>query len=138
MELSQRTKKMRRRRNFCFILSNLMWIGTAVVLSILAFKKYATPKEAVESTQILSEAAKTLILSMSTTVFIGIIATIIIKDKMRTFMWTLSVVISAIMFDRPGMLIVLGMWLIEEYIIHNLYIFYKEKVSINKEIDRRE
>lgn len=140
MNYSPRTKKMIRGRNITFVLSTLMWVGTAVVMAILAFKKFAKPSDVVEgaeSMQLISEAVKTMVLSLSTTVFIGIIASIIIKDKIRTFMWMLSTVIAAVLFDRTGMLIVLALWLVEEYVIHALYTYYKGKVSINKEIDMR-
>jgi len=139
MVKSDRTKQVIRRRNIFMILSFLTWMITAVVMVFSAFSKFkgATPDDVVEKTEILSDAAKTLLTSLSITVVIGIVATIIIKDKIRTFVWMLSVIIAALVYKSTGMYIVLGLWLVEEYVFHTLYKYYATKVSINKEIDLR-
>ena len=140
MYKSDRTKQVIRRRNIFMILSFLTWITTALVMVFSAFSKFKgeTPAETVEHTELLSDAAKTLLTSLSITVIVGILASIIIKDKIRTFIWMVSVVLSALIYKSTGMYIVLGLWLVEEYVFHTLFKYYSNKVSINKEIDLRE
>lgn len=140
MYKSDRTKQVIRRRNLFMILSFLTWITTALVMVFSAFSKFKgeTPAEAVEHTELLSDAAKTLLTSLSITVIVGILASIIIKDKIRTFIWMVSVVLAALIYKSTGMYIVLGLWFVEEYVFHTLFKYYSTKVSINKEIDLRE
>lgn len=138
---SARTLKVIRNRNIFFIISNAMWIGTAVVLIFFALSKLGSKQaaeDAVVQTQIISDQLKTLLYSLSTTLIIGIIVSIIIKDKIRTFIWMVSVITAAILFNSKGMYCVLALWFVEEYIFHALYIKYKNLVQINKEIDLRE
>ena len=45
------------------------------------------------------------------------------------------VVLSSIVFGPVGMYIVLGTWLIDDYVIHKLFKYYKNKLSIRKEIE---
>lgn len=136
---SARTIKVIRNKNIFFIVSNALWIGTALFLVFVCCVKLGS-KEAVEeaSTQIISNELKAIIYSLSTTLIIGIIVSIIIKDKIRTFIWMVSVITAAILFNSKGMYCVLALWFVEEYIFHALYIKYKNLVQINKEIDLRE
>lgn len=140
MAKSKRTSEVIKKRNLFFIISLSMWVGTALFM-VLSIVSKITSKEAVEetieSTEFLSPQLKAILFSLSTTLLIAIVASIIIKDKIRTFVWEVCVVIAAILFKETGLYIVLGLWFVEEYIFHALYIRYKEKVSINKEIDLR-
>lgn len=138
---SQRTIDVTKKRNIFGFISYFLWITVVLVLVFFTFKKFSTPVEIVESAEsegFISESGKAFILSTSITVIIGVIATIVIKDKLRTFFWMVSVVLSAVIFKSTGMYIVLGIWLVDEYVFHNLYKYYKSKVSINKEIDLRQ
>lgn len=138
---SQRTIDVTKKRNIFGFISYFLWITVVLVLVFFTFKKFSTPAEIVESAEsegFISESGKAFILSTSITVIIGVIATIVIKDKLRTFFWMVSVVLSAVIFKSTGMYIVLGIWLVDEYVFHNLYKYYKSKVSINKEIDLRQ
>jgi hypothetical protein len=88
-----------------------------------------------DGVQIFTEEAKTLFLSMSITAIIGTVLTIFLKEGMRTFIWIVCVVLSSIVFGPVGMYVVLGIWLIDDYVIHKLFLYYKNKLSIRKEID---
>jgi len=142
--MSPRTKKVRKLRNIFAALSTILWIGTALVLVAIVFSKLAltskdaTVTEATKATaSILSEEVKNLLLSISTTAVIGILGTILIKDKMRTFIWMLNLVVCTVLYKETGMYVILVLWFLDEYILYSLYKHYKHLVVINKEIDRR-
>ena len=88
-----------------------------------------------DGVQIFTDEAKTLFLSMSITAIIGTILTFFLKEGTRTFIWVVCVVLSSIVFGPIGMYIVLGIWLIDDYVIHKLFKYYQGKLSIRKEID---
>ena len=88
-----------------------------------------------DGVQIFTDEAKTLFLSMSITAIIGTILTFFLKEGTRTFIWIVCVVLSSIVFGPIGMYIVLGIWLIDDYVIHKLFKYYQGKLSIRKEID---
>ena len=88
-----------------------------------------------DGVQIFTDEAKTIFLSMSITAIVGIILTFFLKEGTRTFIWVVCVVLSSIVFGPIGMYIVLGIWLIDDYVIHKLFKYYQGKLSIRKEID---
>lgn len=140
MAKSKRTSTVIKKRNVFLFMSLLMWVGTALFMVLSVVNKVTSKEaaeEAIETTEFLSPQLKAILFSLSTTLLIAIVASIIIKDKIRTFIWEICVVVAAILYKETGLYIVLGLWFVEEYIFHALYIKYKEKVSINKEIDLR-
>ena len=58
-----------------------------------------------------------------------------LKEGMRTFIWMVCVILGSIVFKEAGMYIALGCWLIDDYVIHKVFKYYKNKLSIRKEID---
>jgi hypothetical protein len=72
---------------------------------------------------------------MSITAVIGTILTFFLKEGMRTFIWIVCVVLGSIVFGAVGMYIILGVWLLDDYVIHKVFLYYKNKLSIRKEID---
>ena len=69
------------------------------------------------------------------TAVIGTILTFFLKEGMRTFIWIVCVVLGSIVFGAPGMYTILAVWLLDDYVIHKLFIYYKGKLSIRKEIE---
>lgn len=137
MATSERTKYLKRKRNLFAILSLGLWIGTALFLAIYAFATIGVnPTEG--GIEIFSKEMKDILVGIGTTTVIGIIGVIIIRDKIRIFVWMCSLVLSVILFKEVGMYVILGIWLVDEYIIHNLFKYYQKRVTINKEIDLRE
>ena len=134
--VSQRTKDVRKRSIICFIISTLMTVGVVLFVVISTFTKIG----GTESTgkDILSEAFKAQIISLSVTAIICLLLIFIIKDKIRHTLYMLSIIIAAIIYKEIGMYIIAGIWFIDEYIVHALYKHYKQLITINKEIDRRE
>lgn len=88
-----------------------------------------------EGVQIFTDEAKTIFYSMTVTAMIGTVLTFFLKEGMRTFLWIVSVVLSSIVFGAVGMYIVLGVWLVDDYVIHKLFLYFKNKLSIRKEIE---
>lgn len=138
MAASQRTKTLRKKRNLFGIISLVLWIGTVLFLAIYSFatKELPAPKEG--SIEFLTQEAKDWLFGLGITAVIGIIATLIIKEKMRTFIWMLSLIMAVILFGKTGMFVILAIWFIDEYVISALFRHYKRLVEINKEIDLRE
>lgn len=134
---SDRTKHCKKMRNIFGIISYILWLGTIAVLIAMCFSKMEKPIEK-ESMEILSNELKEKIYAFGTTAAIGIVATIFIKEKARTFIYMLSIIISVILKGEIGMYIVLGIYALDEFVIRVLYKYYCNKVSINKEIDLRE
>lgn len=134
---SDRTKHCKKMRNIFGIISYCMWLGTIVVIMIMCFSKIENAAEK-ESLKILSDELTEKIYAFGITAAIGIIATIFIKEKARTFMYMLSIILSVILKGEVGMYIVLSIYAADEFVIRTLYKYYSNKVSINKEIDLRE
>ena len=130
---SPRAKDLRRKKFIFGLISTLMWGGTVLVFAILAFTKFKAKDSS--GMPIFSEQLKSLIVSIGVTAIVGLIVSIIIKDKIRTFVFMASAVLGLYLYDATGMYIVLGIWLVDEYIIHSLYKMYSRKYEIRKEID---
>lgn len=88
-----------------------------------------------EGVQIFTDEAKTIFYSMTVTAMVGTVLTFFLKEGMRTFLWIVCVVLSSIVFGAVGMYIVLGVWLVDDYVVHKLFLHYKNKLSIRKEIE---
>ena len=50
-------------------------------------------------------------------------------------MWIVCVVLGALVYKDVGMYIALGTWLIDDYVIHKLFIYYHDKLKIRGEIE---
>ena len=132
MAKSERYKSLRKKSIILGIISYAALFITMTVCLIAGGVNFNALKDGV---QVFTDEAKTIFLSMSITAIIGTVMTIFLKEGMRTFIWIVCVVLSSIVFGPVGMYIVLGIWLIDDYVIHKLFLHYKNKLSIRKEID---
>lgn len=132
MAKSERYKSLKRKSIIFGIISYATLFITMTVCLIAGGINFNAVKDGV---QIFTDEAKTLFLSMSITAIIGTILTFFLKEGTRTFIWIVCVVLSSIVFGPVGMYIVLGTWLIDDYVIHKLFKYYKNKLSIRKEIE---
>lgn len=132
---SQRTKDVKKRAFIFWLLSTLITVGVVLFAVISTFSKIGGS----ESTgkDILSDAFKAQVISLSVTAIICVLLIFIIKDKIRHTLYILSIIIAAIIYKEVGMYIVAGVWALDEYVIHALYLRNKNLITINKEIDRR-
>lgn len=136
MKASKRTKDCKKLCLIFRIASTICWLGVAIFAVIAAFSKVAgSDKTGVD---ILSEAVKTKLISVSITVIIGLIISLIIKEKARTTVYMLGLICITMLYGEVAMYIVLAIWAIDEYVLFALYKRYKALIMINKEIDRRE
>ena len=129
---SERQKSLKRKTILFGVLSYGLLFVLSLVYLISAFSNFNLVKDGV---QIFTEEAKKIVISMSITYVIGAILMIFLKEGMRTFIWMVCVILGSIVFKEAGMYIALGCWLIDDYVIHKVYKYYKNKLSIRKEID---
>lgn len=134
---SERTKNLKKKKRIFGLISLCLCVGTLLFFIIYALATKEPPQPKDNGIQFVSDEAKDWLFGLAVTGVVAIVATIIIKDKMNTFMWMLSVVMSVILFGSTGMFIVLALWFIDEYILHTFYNKYKEEIVINKQIDLR-
>ncbi len=132
MAHSERYKSLKKRSIIFGIISYAALFITMVVCLIGGGINFNAVKDGV---QVFTDEAKTLFLSMSITAIVGTVLTIFLKEGMRTFIWIVCVVLSSIVFGPVGMYIVLGVWLVDDYVIHKLFLHFKNKLSIRKEIE---
>jgi|GEM_PF-1945508 len=132
MAKSERYKSLKKKSIIFGIISYAALFITMLVCLIGGAVNFNAVKDGV---QIFTDEAKTLFLSMSITAVIGTILTIFLKEGVRTFLWIVCVVLGSIVYKAPGMYVVLGVWLVDDYVIHKLFLYYKNKLSIRKEIE---
>ena len=130
---SPRAKDLKKRKIIFGLLSTLTWVVTGVVFIIIALTKFKTKDSS--GTPIFSPEIKSMIASIGVTAVIGLIVAIIIKDKIRTFVFMTSTVLASILYKEVGMYIVLAIWLVDEYIFHTLYKKFARQYEIRKEVD---
>lgn len=134
-KVSKRTKDVKKLALIFRILSVLCWLGVALVAVIVAFSKLGGSEKS--GIDILSEAIKTKLVSLSITVIIGIIISLLIKEKARVTIYMLSLILLTVVYGEVAMYIVLGVWALDEYVFYTLFKKYKRLAEINKEIDKR-
>lgn len=132
MSRSERYKQLKRRTIFFGILSYGILFVLSLVYLISAYVNFNAVQDGI---QIFTEEAKKIIISMSITYVVGGILMIFLKEGMRTFIWMVCVILGSLVFKEVGMYIALGCWLIDDYVVHKLYKYNKNKLSIRKEID---
>ena len=132
MAKSERYKSLKKKSIIFGIISYAALFITMLVCLIGGGVNFNAVKDGV---QIFTDEAKTLFLSMSITAIIGTVLTIFLKEGVRTFLWIVCVVLSSLVFGPVGMYIVLGVWLVDDYVIHKLFLYFKNKLSIRKEIE---
>lgn len=129
---SARYKELKRKTLIFGIIS---WGILFTLLTVYLIAGFANLNAVKDGVQVFSDEMKHVLISMSITAIIGIIATIFLKEGMRTFIWIACVVLGSLVFKSPGMYVALGLWLVDDYVIHKLFLHYKNKLSIRKEID---
>ena len=129
------TKKLKQKKNIFLTFDTAVWLLYPLIMLILAFSHLHGGTNLLN---IFSAPIKDVIMGFGITTAIALVGTIIIKDKMRTFLFMMALAISIALYGSVGMTISFIVWGIEEYILHNLYLHFKNKYTINKEIDKRE
>lgn len=133
---TKRTKDLIKLTRIFFLLSLCCFVGVAVFTVIATFTCLGGSEKT--GADILSDALKTQLISFSITTIICLILTLFIKEKIRTAIYMLALVINSVLFKEAGMYTILAIWFVDEYIFTALHKHYKTLFTINKEIDRRE
>ena len=129
---SERQKQLRTKTLIFGIIS---WSMLFTLLTVYLIAGFANMNAVKDGVQVFTDEVKHIVISMSITAIIGVIATIFLKEGMRTFIWIVCVILGSLVFKDTGMYIALSCWLIDDYVIHKLFLYYKNKLSIRKEID---
>ena len=132
MAKSERYKQLKKNTIIFGIIS---WATLFTLLTVYLIAGFANMNAVKDGVQVFTDEVKHLVISMSITAIIGVIATIFLKEGMRTFIWIVCVILGSLVFKDTGMYIALGCWLIDDYVIHKLFKYYQGKLSIRKEID---
>ena len=132
MAKSDRYKHLKK---LTIIFGIISWAALFILTTVYIIAAGININAVKDGVQIFTDEAKLLVVSMSITAIIGTVLTFFLKEGMRTFMWIVCVVIGSIVFGAAGMYIALGVWLIDDYVIHKLFLYYKNKLSIRKEIE---
>lgn len=132
MAKSDRYKHLKK---LTIIFGIISWAALFILTTVYIIAAGVNMNAVKDGVQIFTDEAKLLVVSMSITAIIGTVLTFFLKEGMRTFMWIICVVIGSIVFGAAGMYIALGIWLIDDYVIHKLFLYYKNKLSIRKEIE---
>lgn len=133
---SKRTKDTAKLSKIFGFLSFLCFFGVAIFTVIACFTRLGGGEK--DGMEIISEQLKSVLISTSVTIIIVTILALIIKNKVRTTVYMLALIVNGIIFKEIGMYSILAIWALDEYLFTNLHNHYKQLATINKEIDRRE
>lgn len=61
----------------------------------------------------------------------------LVADKVRPTVWMLDIILANYLYDSLGMYIVLGVWVIAEYIVLPISKRFANLYLINREMDKR-
>ena len=132
MAKSERYKSLKRKSIIFGIISYAALFITMLVMLISGYANFNAVHDGV---QVFTDEAKSVFVGMTITAVIGAILTFFLKEGVRTFIWIVCVVLGSIVYKEAGMYTVLGIWLIDDYVIHKLFIYYHDKLKIRKEIE---
>lgn len=137
--VSERTKEVKRKRNTFFILSLCLLLAAILFTFINVVIKLNVPKDASTGEPLvqISQGLVDKIVSFGVTFVIVLILALFIKDKARTAIYMLCLIISILTRGEFGAYFILAFWAFDEYVFYPLYKRFKNKVEINKEIDLR-
>lgn len=132
--MSSRTKQCRKRMIIFNVISTILWISVALFSVITVFIK--AKNLSFGSNDYVS--IKSGLISLGITIFLAAIACLVLSDKLKTFIYMLSVIIAALVFGKIGMIILFIIWFLDYYVFDTLSSHYKNSYQVNKEIDMRE
>ena len=132
MSHSERYKSLKKKSVIFGIISYAALFVTMLVMLIAGFANFNAVHDGV---QVFTDEARGVFVSMTITAVIGTILTFFLKEGVRTFIWVVCVVLGSIVFHEAGMYTVLGIWLLDDYVIHKLFVYYHDKLKIRKEIE---
>lgn len=132
---SERTKNVSKKALIFGLLSLMCFVGVALFSIIACLTRLGGSESS--GMEIISEQLKTVLVSFSVTLGIVTVSAIVIKNKIRTTVYMLALVMNGILFKEVGMYIILAIWALDEFVFAALHKKFKALKIINKEIDIR-
>lgn len=137
MKKTARMKQLKKRKFWLNVINYLLCYGTAVVLVLLKVigAEEGTP---------LKETLGTVVYGFIVAQLPLIAITVLVGTKIKPVVWMVDVVMANIVFGGPAIYFILGIWLIDEYVIcpiaNNTKIAYisSKEYAINKELEKNE
>ena len=136
MNQSEITKKYNKKYWTTFTISALLWFGICVFLVLYGFITSWKNNDSAEANAVV-DAIRATYSALLITLVVGLVIFIFIKEKLRNTIWMSNLVLSVTLFGATGMWIILSVWAFDEFVLIPLKKYYREKTSINKEIDKR-
>lgn len=140
--MSERTKSLKKLYRLFGLLSLVTFVGVALFAVISVFVKVGKPEittTGIESAKnILNDDFVKKIVGFGITTLILLAISLIMTNKLKTTVWIVSMIICTIIYGEVSMYIIAGIWLVNEYAFTPIAKHYKQKLTINKEIDLRE
>lgn len=124
--MSQTTKSLKTKKNIFHLLS---WLLT--FLPIIIWLGIAMAKS--------NDVTKTALAISVTIAGIFTLANLLLKYSIRSTVWILLIGIYIALKEITPLLIIIAVCtIIDEFIVHPLYVHYRDRYKINKEIDKRQ
>ena len=136
MPKSEVTKKYQKKYWTTFAISSILWLGTCLFLILYGFI-VAWKGDASSESNAVVDAIRATYSALLISIIAAIAIFIFIKEKIRNTIWMANLVISVVLFGSTGMWVVLSLWALDEFLIVPLKNHSREKISVNKEIDKR-
>lgn len=135
MKKTARMKQLKKRKFWLTLINYLLCYGTAVFLVLLKVcgAEAGTP---------LKETLGTVVYGFIVAQLPLIAITAIVGTRIKPVVWMVNVVMANIVFGGPAIYFILGIWLVDEYIIcpiaNNAKIAYisSKEYAINKEQEK--
>lgn len=129
MKMSAQTKKYKWGR-LLYILNWILCFGTLAgfIISCMAGAK---------GDESLKEKLGTVVYSFGVSLIPMIVIAVLVKDKIRPCAWMVDIVLANYLYGSIGMYIVLGIWVIGEYVCVPLSKRFQVLYLSNREIDKR-
>lgn len=85
----------------------------------------------------MKEKMGTVIYGFGMSLLPVVVLAILVKDKIKPTVWMIDLILANYLYGSVGMYVVVGIWVVAEYIIMPLSNRFKTLYLVNKEIDKR-
>lgn len=131
--MTQYTRKCKAKHVIFKIISYTLCFGAALAMIIYGFATGVFGKGGP-----IKDKIGTIMYSFILSLIPLVVLTIIAGKKVRPLVFMIDLVVANILFASIGLYTMLGLWICDTYIFTPLAAYYKNKYTINKEIDKRE
>lgn len=132
MKISAQTRKYKLAR-LLFILNWALCFGVAITLVSLCLAGVQPDPNGVS----MKEKMGTVLYGFGMSLIPVIVLAILVKDKIRPTVWMIDLILANYLYGSIGMYIVVGIWVIGEYIIAPLSKRFATLYLVNRELDKR-